>query len=215
MPRRRSNLVWVDLETTGLSVGNRAILEIASVVTDKDLNVVGEGPVLVVHQPDDILERIDPWSEQQRGAADAHVHPQTHTPGRGPALRQLDPARSPVPHALHARVERASESSKHRRQCHQRAGRPVVPWCGRHLRQGCPASRGGRHPGIDRGIAPLPPPDLQGMTVDRVYRESERTGKGKKMKRARCRSALACPPGLGLPLCVFEPVAGFELVSSP
>ncbi len=67
MPRSRSNLVWIDLETTGLSVGNRAILEIASVVTDKDLNVVGEGPVLVVQQPDDVLERIDPWSEQQHG----------------------------------------------------------------------------------------------------------------------------------------------------
>lgn len=67
MSRDRSNLVWIDLETTGLSVGNRAILEIASVVTDKDLNVVGEGPVLVIQQPDDVLERIDPWCEQQHG----------------------------------------------------------------------------------------------------------------------------------------------------
>lgn len=53
------------------------------------------------------------------------------------------------------------------------------------------------------------------MTVDRVYRESERTGKGEKMKRVRCRPALASPPGLGLLLCVFEPSAGFEPVSSP
>jgi oligoribonuclease len=67
MPRNRSNLVWIDLETTGLSVGNRAILEIASIVTDKDLNIVGEGPVLVIHQPDELLERIDPWCEKQHG----------------------------------------------------------------------------------------------------------------------------------------------------
>ena len=67
MSRNRSNLVWIDLETTGLSVGNRAILEIASIVTDKDLNLVGEGPVLVIHQPDDVLERIDPWCEKQHG----------------------------------------------------------------------------------------------------------------------------------------------------
>jgi len=67
MPRDRSNLVWIDLETTGLSVGRRAILEIASIVTDKDLHVVGEGPTLVVHQPDEVLERIDPWCEQQHG----------------------------------------------------------------------------------------------------------------------------------------------------
>ncbi len=67
MPRNRSNLVWIDLETTGLSVGNRAILEIASVVTDKDLNIIGEGPVLVIHQPEEVLERIDAWCEQQHG----------------------------------------------------------------------------------------------------------------------------------------------------
>jgi oligoribonuclease len=67
MARDRSNLVWIDLETTGLSVGNRAILEIASVVTDKDLSVVAEGPDLVIHQSDETLARIDPWSEQQHG----------------------------------------------------------------------------------------------------------------------------------------------------
>lgn len=67
MSRNRSNLVWIDLETTGLSVGNRVILEIASIVTDKELNVIGEGPVLVIHQPDDVLERIDAWCEQQYG----------------------------------------------------------------------------------------------------------------------------------------------------
>ncbi|MCK5586663.1 oligoribonuclease [Candidatus Bipolaricaulota bacterium] len=65
MPRDRSNLVWIDLETTGLSVSRRVILEIASLVTDKDLNIIGEGPNLVIYHPDELLERIDPWCEQQ------------------------------------------------------------------------------------------------------------------------------------------------------
>lgn len=67
MSRDRSNLVWIDLETTGLSVARRVILEIASIVTDKDLNVIDEGPNLVIYHPDELLERIDPWCEQQHG----------------------------------------------------------------------------------------------------------------------------------------------------
>jgi len=67
MPRDRSNLVWIDLETTGLSVARRVILEIASIVTDKDLNIIDEGPNLVIYHHDDVLERIDPWGAQQHG----------------------------------------------------------------------------------------------------------------------------------------------------
>ena len=46
------NLVWVDLEMTGLDPDRDVIIEIATIVTDKDLNVIAEGPVLAVHQPD-------------------------------------------------------------------------------------------------------------------------------------------------------------------
>jgi oligoribonuclease len=67
MPRDRGNLVWIDLETTGLNAARRAILEIASVVTDKDLNIVGEGPLLVIHHPDEVLEHLDAWCERQHG----------------------------------------------------------------------------------------------------------------------------------------------------
>ncbi|MBV8386502.1 MAG: oligoribonuclease, partial [Acidimicrobiia bacterium] len=52
-------LVWMDLEMTGLDPGNDAIVEIATLVTDDDLNVVAEGPDLVVHQPPDVLARMD------------------------------------------------------------------------------------------------------------------------------------------------------------
>jgi len=67
MSRDRSNLVWIDLETTGLSVARHVILEIASIVTDKDLRIVGEGPTLVVHHPDEVLDRADEWCVRQHG----------------------------------------------------------------------------------------------------------------------------------------------------
>jgi len=67
MSRDRRNLVWIDLETTGISVAKHVILEISSLVTDKDLSIVGEGPNLVIHQSDAALERTAPWAEKQHG----------------------------------------------------------------------------------------------------------------------------------------------------
>jgi len=63
--RDSTNLIWIDLETTGLSVSSRVILEIATLVTNKDLHIVGEGPVIVIHHPDEVLARIDAWSRRQ------------------------------------------------------------------------------------------------------------------------------------------------------
>ena len=60
-------LVWIDLETTGIDDRTSSILEIASIITDKDLNIVAEGPDLVIHQPDDILDTMDPWCIDQHG----------------------------------------------------------------------------------------------------------------------------------------------------
>lgn len=65
MSRDSSNLVWIDLETTGQSVARRVILEIASIITDKDLNIIGEGPNLVIYHPAEVLARIDDWCAQQ------------------------------------------------------------------------------------------------------------------------------------------------------
>jgi len=67
MSRDRENLVWIDLETTGLNVARRAIIEIATIVTDQNLRIIEEGPVLVVHQPDAVLDRVDPWVERHHG----------------------------------------------------------------------------------------------------------------------------------------------------
>lgn len=63
------NLIWIDLEMTGLSPERDRIIEIATVVTDKDLNILAEGPVLAVHQADQLLEGMDEWNTRQHGGS--------------------------------------------------------------------------------------------------------------------------------------------------
>ncbi len=57
-----NRLLWVDMEMSGLSPDTDRVLELAVVVTDAELNVVAEGPVIVVHQDDAVLERMDAWN---------------------------------------------------------------------------------------------------------------------------------------------------------
>ena len=57
-----NNLIWIDMEMTGLVPETDRIIEIAVLVTDSQLNLVAEGPVLVVHQPDEVLEAMDSWN---------------------------------------------------------------------------------------------------------------------------------------------------------
>ncbi|UPT75862.1 MAG: oligoribonuclease [Elusimicrobiota bacterium] len=61
------NLVWLDLEMTGLDPEKDVILEIATVVTDGELKVLAEGPCLAIHQSDDVLTGMDPWCVEQHG----------------------------------------------------------------------------------------------------------------------------------------------------
>lgn len=61
------NLIWIDLEMTGLDPQNDFILEIATVVTDKDLNVIAEGPELVIHQDEAVLASMDQWNQEHHG----------------------------------------------------------------------------------------------------------------------------------------------------
>ena len=58
-----NNLVWVDMEMSGLNPDSDRVLEIAIVITDSELEVVAEGPVLVVHQPDAVLAVMDEWNK--------------------------------------------------------------------------------------------------------------------------------------------------------
>jgi len=61
------NLVWLDLEMTGLNPDKDTILEIATVVTDSDLRELAEGPCLAIHQSDEVLARMDPWCVEHHG----------------------------------------------------------------------------------------------------------------------------------------------------
>ena len=61
------NLVWLDLEMTGLYPEKDTILEIATIVTDSELRELAEGPCLAVHQPDEVLAGMDPWCVEHHG----------------------------------------------------------------------------------------------------------------------------------------------------
>lgn len=63
--KKNSNLIWIDLEMTGLDTKHDRILEIATVVTDANLNVLAEGPVLAIHQSDKVLAAMDEWNTHQ------------------------------------------------------------------------------------------------------------------------------------------------------
>jgi oligoribonuclease len=67
MTQDASNLVWIDLEMTGLDTTTDRIIEIATVVTDSKLEILAEGPVLAIHQPDAILNAMDEWNTSQHG----------------------------------------------------------------------------------------------------------------------------------------------------
>jgi len=61
------NLVWIDLEMTGLSPEADHIIEIATIVTDAQLNVIAEGPVIAIHQPETVLAGMDDWNRRTHG----------------------------------------------------------------------------------------------------------------------------------------------------
>jgi oligoribonuclease len=67
--QHRDNLIWIDLEMTGLKTDTDSIIEIATVVTDAQLNLLAEGPVLAIHTGADILAGMDEWNTRQHGAS--------------------------------------------------------------------------------------------------------------------------------------------------
>ena len=67
MSDKKTNLIWIDLEMTGLDTDNDEIIEIATIVTDAELNVLAEGPMLAIHQPDEVMGAMDEWNTRQHG----------------------------------------------------------------------------------------------------------------------------------------------------
>jgi oligoribonuclease len=67
MTQDAGNLIWVDLEMTGLDTDTDRVIEIATIVTDAQLNVLAEGPVLAIHQSDEVLNGMDEWNTRQHG----------------------------------------------------------------------------------------------------------------------------------------------------
>jgi len=67
MTDKQTNLIWIDLEMTGLNTFEDQIIEIATLVTDAKLNTIAEGPVVAIHQPDSVLAAMDEWNTRQHG----------------------------------------------------------------------------------------------------------------------------------------------------
>ena len=64
----RDNLIWIDLEMTGLDPDKEKIIEIATLITDSNLNVISEGPNLIISQPKEVLDEMDDWNQNQHGS---------------------------------------------------------------------------------------------------------------------------------------------------
>jgi len=67
MAQDTANLIWIDLEMTGLNPDTDLIIEIATVITDKDLNILAQGPVIAIHQSDKALAAMDDWNQTHHG----------------------------------------------------------------------------------------------------------------------------------------------------
>ncbi len=67
MAQNPKNLIWLDLEMTGLDTQNDFIIEIATIVTDANLNILAEGPMIAIHQPEGALDAMDEWNQRQHG----------------------------------------------------------------------------------------------------------------------------------------------------
>ena len=88
MAQDANNLVWIDLEMTGLDTMNDVIIEIATIVTDSQLNILAEGPVIAIHHDDSVLDRMDEWNRRQHGQSGLTERVKTSAIAEAEAERQ-------------------------------------------------------------------------------------------------------------------------------
>ncbi|MCW8829316.1 MAG: oligoribonuclease [Gammaproteobacteria bacterium] len=102
--KNNDNLVWIDLEMTGLDPDNDRIIEIATIVTDAHLNTLAEGPVLAIHQPEPVMERMDEWNRSHHGGSGLWQRVRESRTDEAQAQREtlaflaqyVDPRKSPI-----------------------------------------------------------------------------------------------------------------------
>lgn len=83
------NLVWIDMEMTGLDPDNDRIIEVAAVVTDPELNILAQGPVFAIHQSDALLDGMDAWNKGTHGRSGLIERVKTSTVTEAEAEVQL------------------------------------------------------------------------------------------------------------------------------
>lgn len=89
MAQDQNHLIWLDMEMTGLEPDRDRIIEIAVVITDSQLNVVAEAPVIAVHQPDSVLDGMDEWNRNTHGKSGLTARVQASTVGEAEAEAQM------------------------------------------------------------------------------------------------------------------------------
>ena len=88
MTQSAGNLIWIDLEMTGLDTTTDLIIEIATIITDSQLNILAEGPVLAIHQSDAVMKGMDEWNTRQHGGSGLTERVRTSTIDEATAERQ-------------------------------------------------------------------------------------------------------------------------------
>jgi oligoribonuclease len=89
MAQDSNNLIWIDMEMSGLDPDADKVLEVALIVTDSRLNTIAEGPVLVVHQPDAVLDRMDDWNKSAHAKSGLVGRVKASTLGEAEAEQRL------------------------------------------------------------------------------------------------------------------------------
>lgn len=89
MPQDPTHLIWLDMEMTGLNPDGDRIIEVAMIITDSQLNVVAESPVIAVHQPDSVLDAMDDWNKNTHGKSGLVARVKASTMSEAQAEQQL------------------------------------------------------------------------------------------------------------------------------